>query len=312
MKFNIVSLLFCFIVALSLVFLFPQEVKAQKRVTPQPSPSPAITLEKEATKSAEKEATPSSIVEKVVEKKPDITEPKPEIKGKLERYLAENPPKPLTITNFLQHAIREAVKRGVPANTIVLILLFPLVAAIIAATRHLIGFRGFGIFLPAVLSVVFVATGVVVGILLFLTILTVATFGRFVLRKLKLQYLPRMALLLWFVSLGVFVALFVSPFLNLEALTTISIFPILLLVLLTESFIGIQIGRSMREAIELTFETMLIALLCSLIFNLEFLQKFVLLYPETTVLVIALFDIYMGKYVGLRLSEYKKFKEILR
>lgn len=311
MKLKIILLFHCFIVSLFFIIL-PSEVRAQSREVLSSPNSTEATEDEEATESAEKEATPSSIVEKVVEKKPDITEPKPEIKDKLERYLAENPPDPLTITNFLQHAIREAVKRGVPANTIVLILLFPLVAAVIAATRHLVGIRGFGIFLPAVLSVVFVATGVVVGILLFLTILIVATSARLVLRKLKLQYLPRMALLLWFVSLGVFVALFISPFLNLEALTAISIFPILLLILLAESFIGIQIGKSMKEAIELTFETLLIALLCSLIFNLEFLQKFVLLHPEITVVAVALFDIYMGKYVGLRLLEYKKFKEILK
>ncbi|GAG23346.1 unnamed protein product, partial [marine sediment metagenome] len=56
-----------------------------------------------------------------VEKKEDITEPTPEIKGKLERYLAKHPVGSLSITNFLQHAIREIIKKGVPANTIVLI-----------------------------------------------------------------------------------------------------------------------------------------------------------------------------------------------
>ena len=80
---------------------------------------------KEATETA-KEATVSAIVGKIVEKKEDITESTPEIKGKLESYLAEHPLKPLTVTNFLQHAIRSAVKKDVAANTIVLILLFVL------------------------------------------------------------------------------------------------------------------------------------------------------------------------------------------
>ena len=43
-------------------------------------------------------------------------------------------------------------------------------AALIAAARHLIGIRGFGIFLPAALSVSFVATGPIVGIIIFLLI----------------------------------------------------------------------------------------------------------------------------------------------
>lgn len=289
-------LLFLFCLIFSASLFFPFRVWAQ---------------ESEATEAAQ-EATPSSIVERVVEKKEDITEPTPKVKGKLERYLVEYPIKPLTVTNFLQHAIRGAVKNGVPANTIVLILLFPLVAAIIAASRHILGIRGFGIFLPAVLSVVFVSTGIIDGLLLFLTIIIVATLSRMFLRKMKLQYLPRMAFLLWFVCLAVLAILFLSPILNLVSIITLSIFPILILILLAESFIGIQIGMSMKKAIRMTFETLIMALVCSGLLQLEFLQKFVLLNPEMTVIGVAVLDIFMGKYAGLRLLERKKFREILK
>ncbi len=275
------------------------------------SPSPDIVLEEEATQSAQEEATPAAVVERVVEKKEAITEPTPEVKGKLERYLSEHPLSPLTVTNFLQHAIRGAIRQGVPANTIVLVLLFPLVAGIIAASRHIVGIRGFGIFLPAVLSVVFVATGIIEGLLLFLVIITVATAARIIIKKLKLEYLPRMALILWFVSLGVLSVLFISPGLNLTSIMTLSIFPILILILLAENFMSIHIGMSMKQAIQMTMETAAIAVFCSLVLNLDFLQKFVLLYPEIMVLGVAVFDIFLGKYIGLRLLEYKKFKEII-
>lgn len=242
----------------------------------------------------------------------NITRPTPEIQGKLESYLAEHPPKPLTVTNFLQHAIYQAVRRGVSANTIVLVLLFPLLAAIIVASRHIVGIKGFGIFLPAVLSVVFVSTGIIEGLLLFLTIILVATLSRMFLREMKLQYLPRMALLLWFVSLGVFGILFLSPFLNLTAIVTLSIFPILILILLVENFIDIQISKSMKEAVSMTLETLMIALVCSFVLQLDFLQKFVLINPEITVLSVATLDVFLGKFTGLRLLEYKRFKTLLR
>jgi len=45
---------------------------------------------------------------------------------------------------------------------------------------------------------------------------------------------------------------------------------------------------------------------------MEFLQKFILLNPELIVLSVALLDIFMGRYTGLRLLEYKKFKEIIK
>jgi len=314
--FLIVSLFYCFIAPFHApggawrsdagLRIVSNEVLAQEPEAVIEAETPSNVAE------VKKEAGSSSIVERVVEKKEDITEPTSEIKGKLERHLSEHPIGPLTITNFLQHSVRSAIKQGVAANTIVLVLMFPLVAAIIGISRHIVGVKGFGIFLPAVLSVVFVATGITVGILLFLTIIIVATGARMILRKLKLQYLPRMALLLWFVCLGVLGFLFLAPFLNLVDLVTISIFPILILILLAENFISIQIGMSMKQAVGVTLQTLVMALICSLVLGLEFLQKFVLLNPEIMVLSVAILDIFIGKYAGLRLLEYKKFRELLK
>ncbi|MFC1654088.1 7TM domain-containing protein [Patescibacteria group bacterium] len=269
------------------------------------------TLATESAVASESAEASKSAIAKVVEKKPDITEPEGEIKGKLERYLEEKEIGSLSYGNVLQHTIREAVSRGVPANTIVLLILFPVVAAIIAASRHLLGLRGFGIFTPAVLSVAFVATGLVSGILVFLVILMVASMGRMVLRKMKLHYLPRMALLLWFVSLGVFALMYLSSFVEIEAVVKLSIFPILILVLLAENFIEVQIGRSRKEAVSLTMETVVLAVVSSLILSLDVVQRAALLNPEIIVFGVLVFDVFVGKYVGLRYMEYVKFRKII-
>jgi hypothetical protein len=270
---------------------------------------------KEATVSGE-EATPASML--VDEPSPtekrkevDLTEPEGLAKSKLEKYLEEQEIGPLSITNFLQHAIRSSISKGVPANILVLLLLFPLVGAIIAASRHLVGLRGFGLFTTAALSIAFLATGIVVGIMLFVLILVVASASRVILRRLRLQYLPRIALLLWFVSLGIFALVAISPYLGLEELINISIFPILLLVLFAETFIGSRIGLGMRRAMELTVETIILAVICFLVLSLESLQRFAVMNPEITVLSVAVFDVFLGKYVGLRLLEYWRFKEII-
>ena len=94
---------------------------------------------------------------------------------------------PLSWYNFLQYGIAQAVDQGVSADTIVLVLLFPLVASLIAAGRHLLGFHGFGIFVPAMLAVAFVATGIKVGLILFLVIYLTANLARKITQKLKLQ-----------------------------------------------------------------------------------------------------------------------------
>lgn len=260
-----------------------------------------------ATESAEV-ATPAAIL---MEPKEDLTQPTVEIKGRLERYLEEQDLGPVSPTNFLRYAIKRAVSQGVPPNTMVLVLLFPVIASIIAVARHLIGLRGFGIYIPAVLSVAFVATGMVAGIALFMVILLIGTYGMKLLRKLKMQYLPRMALLLWLVSLGVLATILVAPNIGIEGLANLNIFPILILMLLAENFNEVQMGKSRREATELTIETLILALLSAMIISLDFVQRFALLHAEAMILVVAVVDIAVGKYVGLRLTEYLRFRKLV-
>jgi hypothetical protein len=256
------------------------------------------------------EATPAAATKKV-EKEPDLTEPKPEVKGKLEQYLAQQPVGSLSVTNFLKYLIRQAVERGVAANTIVLVLMFPLVAAWVAFSRHVIGLAGFGIFTPAILGVVFLSTGIIAGVALFMIIILAATFARLVLKPVRLQYLPRMAFLLWFVSLAVFGLMSASAYLAVPNIAAASIFPILILILLAETFMEVQIKDGMRQASSKTLITMLVAALGYGLLQWEFLQRFALLEPELFVLAIGLFDIGLGKYTGLRWLEYYRFRQIL-
>jgi len=215
--------------------------------------------------------------------------------------------------NPIKYAIRNAVDVGVPPNTIVLLLLLPAIAAIIAGARHLVGIRGFGIFLPAALSVVFLAIGPVAGIALFLVIVAVSTATRITLRasKVKLQYLPRMALLLWFVVLGVLGVLFMAPILRQSDLINVSIFPVLVLVLLAEEFSKVQLGKSAKTAINLTTETLILALVSFIFLTLEGIQSVALLHPESFLITVAFIDILLGKFIGLRFIEYWKFRKLI-
>lgn len=222
--------------------------------------------------------------------------------------------------NIFQELTYRAISQGISEKTIVLLILLPLVASIVAATRHLIGFRGFGILIPTALSVVFVAMGITSGLLIFVAILLLATVARVSLRRLHIQYLPRMALLLWFISLGVlgiiFIASasnsFISTSFGIEQVIPISIFPILILILLAEEFIAVQIGKSLREAAQLTMETILIALVGWFVFRLEWLNQLALNQPLRAVLVPLVINLLVGRYTGLRLLEYQRFKRLLK
>lgn len=249
----------------------------------------------------------------------DLTQPTKETKGRLEQILDQQHIESLGFTNFLQHAIRQAVAQGVPANTIVLLLLFPLVATIIAAARHFIGLRGFGVFTPAVVSVVFLATGLRLGMTLFFGILGLAMLGRMLLKQVRLQYLPQLAMLVWVMSLGILLLFVFSSKLGtigvlggLERLHGVGIFPILLLVLLTETFISAQISHGLKSAAKMTIETLVLAIISYFLMSMNFTQVWVLTHPELTMTTLAIVNILLGQFTGLRMLEYWRFRELLK
>jgi hypothetical protein len=216
--------------------------------------------------------------------------------------------------NVVRDAIEAAISAGVPANTIELLLLLPFVAFVIAFFRNVVGIRGFGIFLPAALSVVFVAVGPVVGIGLFLVIVIISTAVRMILRtlKIRLQYLPRMAFILWAVVIAVLGVMFLAPILNLSQIYNVSIFAVLILVLLAEDFIRVQIGKSIETALGLTAETLLLAVISFFFLTFKPLGQYFLLNPEISLLVVGLADLALAKYSGLRLMEIYRFRKLIR
>lgn len=284
-----------FLVVLAFEVLKPMGVLALAKATPTPTPTPVAVVTPE----------PARV---------DITQKSVETLGPLEKLLKEQILGSVWPFNPVKYAIRSSVAAGVPANTLVLLLLLPIVAFVIAFTRNIIGVRGFGIFLPAALSVVFVATGPVVGIGLFLVIVTVSTAMRLILRKLKvkLQYLPRMAFILWAVVLGVLGILFLAPVLKFSDLPNVSIFAVLFLVLLAEDFTRVQLGKSVKTALNLTFETLILSLISFLFLTFQPLQKYVLLNPEISLLAIAGADLLLGKYTGLRVMEFYRFRKLIK
>lgn len=215
---------------------------------------------------------------------------------------------PLT---FIRYTVQTAVDRGVPINTIVFLFLFPVVSSIIAIARHIIGLTGFSIYAPAALALTFISLGLVQGAVLFIAVLVCASVGKKILPFLKLPYMPRTALLLWFVSLGMFLVLVASTYINLFSLSTLSVFALLILILLSEDFMEIQSARTGAIAIQRAAETFVLGFVCALILGSALVQAAVLYYPEIILISIATINIVVGKFVGLRFTEWLRFRPLM-
>jgi hypothetical protein len=151
------------LILFALLFLFASVTPIQAQTTllaPELSTSSVVAT---ASPTASVSATVSPSATPVKE---DLTQPSSETKSALATLIETHPAGPLSWDNFLRFFIERSVERGVPVNTLVLVILFPLAVTLVAASRHLIGIRGTGILTPALLAVAFLATGLWAGVVL--------------------------------------------------------------------------------------------------------------------------------------------------
>ena len=267
------------------------------------SDSIAEETSQESTQSGEKEE-----IKKL--KKEDITQPEEEEKkSEILDLFANRPISNLSPLNFIAFTVQYAVGVGVPANTIVLILLLPFLATIVAFTRHVVGLPSLDILVPIALSITIVSTGIIAGSILLIAILLASSIGRFVLRKVRIMQLPKKALSILIVAVFVFLALVVSAANGILIVKQLSIFPILILILLGEKIISLQLTRSFSETLTITAVTISIGIFGFWILSTKMFTQAILLYPEITLLLLPV-NYAIGRYFGLRLTEIYRFSYI--
>lgn len=217
----------------------------------------------------------------------------------------------ITPFNFFSYAINYLINHGVSQDTIFLLLILPVVATIISFGRQVIGVKAFGIYVPSMMTLTFIVTELKYGLLIFLVLLITATLTRIAVRRLRLLYLPRMAIVLTIVSFSIFVMLLSAQTIHLPGLLSLSIFPVLVMIMLTEKFVDAQIEQGSKGAIILTIETLLLAIISYEIVTWDVFETFILAYPEAIILTLAI-NIVLGRFSGLRVVEYFRFHKLLK
>jgi hypothetical protein len=203
------------------------------------------------------------------------------------------------------------ISSGVPRETIIYILMLPIIATIVALVRQVIGFKTFGIYIPSILTIIFLSTGIVPGLIVFVVVLISGFLVKWLFSRFRLLYLPRMALMLTLVSLIIFGIIALSGYLGITSLSQLSIFAVLIMIILVERFLAVQIERGTQESLVLSVETLLISIAGYFILVWQTLQNFIFNYPWV-ILFIILINIFLGRWTGLRLTEYFRFKELFK
>jgi len=216
--------------------------------------------------------------------------------------------------------VEYAVSQGVPIGTVTLILMLPIVVLIIAFFRQVVGIKAFGIYTPALIIFAFLAIkaeagsfwgGIRYGTAIFATVIAVGTLARIFLKRFRLLYLPRVAMVISIVSLSTLLMLILGGMAKRTGLASVSIFPILIMITLVEKFVTVQIEKGKKAAIYLSLETLFISIVGYSIASWSLLIIYLQKYPWL-VFVAILINIFLGKWTGLRLSEVIRFKKLIK
>jgi hypothetical protein len=199
---------------------------------------------------------------------------------------------------------------GLPFSLLKTVLMLPIGALVVVLFRNVIGMPTIGTFLPALIAAAATETGPWWGLVGLLIVVLAVCATRWSVDRLKLLHSPTLAILLTTVTVSMLATSLFAERLGALQLTRISLFPIAVLAITSERFYLLWAEEGPGDAITQMAGTLVVLLGCFVVMNSLALQVLIVAFPEVLLLVVAM-DIYLGRWVGMRLSEYLRFRRLL-
>lgn len=199
---------------------------------------------------------------------------------------------------------------GLPFALLRTILMLPVGALLTVLFRNVVGMPTFGTFLPALLAAAAGQTGAVHGVVAVLLVVAVVAAVRWAMSRLELLHSPTLAILLAAVVFSLIGITLVAERLGIAPLTRVTLFPIAVLAICAERFYLSLSEHGGRTAAKELAGTLAVMLACYVVMSSLALQVLVVGFPEVLFLVVAA-NVYLGRWVGMRLSEYRRFRGLL-
>jgi hypothetical protein len=191
------------------------------------------------------------------------------------------------------------------------ILLIPLGTLVLSLARNIIGIPTFGIFTPILLTLFFRETSFTFGMIFFFIVVLVGIGERYVLDKFHLLAVPRMSIILIMV-----IVLMICYCLFGNDITTISqqhlaFFPIVIVTTNIERISVLLAEEGIVNTLKTLVGTLIISILGYSLYTISALEMFMFTNPELIFSIIGL-QILIGKYKGYRISEFIRFRDLVR
>lgn len=207
--------------------------------------------------------------------------------------------------------VQFSLSQGVPLETLRFLLLLPLVLTLVSFFRQVVGIKAFGIYTPTLITFAFLAVGLKYGIALYIAVIAIGWGSRFLLKRFRLLSFSRIAITLTLVSTGLFFLLLFGASTQRTGFAAVSIVPLIIMIVLSEKFISTQAEKNTKIALLLSAQTLLVSAIVCAVVQIPALTTFLLYAPWAILLTIPL-NIFLGRWTGLRLTEYLRFRSLLQ
>ena len=232
-----------------------------------------------------------------------------ETRGIEQRIIDERTEKPAYF--LLSRLVSRFIAQGIPSNTIYLILAFPFIALLIAFAREVLGVSAFGIYTPAMIATAFLVLGLNFGLITFVIVVVIGWLVRQLVNRIELLYIPRTALVLSAIALSFLAVIWFLIYFKSPVAISLALFPMLVMSTVTEKFLSAQQEEGMRHALWGVARTVIVVVAAYYLVTWSAFANLLTATPEYVLLpLLAL--LLLGKFTGLRIAEYFRFRSLLR
>ena len=200
---------------------------------------------------------------------------------------------------------------GISWHFIRILFLLPLAAVVVALFKNVIGLKTFGVFLPALISFSVVPIGFWSGLLMFTVVVGVVSLIHIPLEKLGLLHTPKLVIMLISVSVSFLLIIVIQRITNQVLFSGQLFIPIVITTITAERFAQSISENGFLESLLLLAQTFIVAGVCFVIVDSDAMLAILMTYPEFIIIEICIM-ILLGKWIGIRLTEYVRFSPAIK
>lgn len=187
------------------------------------------------------------------------------------------------------------------------IVLIPLGAFVVVVMRNIIGVPTLGTFMPVLLALALLEIPLLRGLSMFTIIVAAGLWFRFLLSRLNLLVVPRVAACVVIVTLLMIMMTVFGYRMGMNGGVQITLFPMIILAWTIERMSLIWDEEGKRSALVQVGGSLVVSVLAYLLMRIPQIQYWAFYFPELLLVLLAGI-LAIGRYTGYRVSELIRFK----